>query len=79
MNKNVQITVAVVLAAVLIIYVYQTQVNTLNASLAQASRPIFINQNYISVNYSPSTTNIENVDGNGHAIGDGNSVQNEVA
>jgi hypothetical protein len=79
MNKTVLYLVILALVAVAIIYWCNAQTK-LASSLAGAARPIYLNQhNSITVNYSPSTTNIEKVEGNGNSFGDDNNVQNDMA
>lgn len=75
MDKNLQIaiTMIIVAGAIYMCYTYHKQ------SMENANRPVYITQNFVSFNHSPTTTNIESIEGNGHTIGNKNKVENEVA
>lgn len=75
-KQTLWMLIAIVVIAAAFWYYHYAQ-NRAIALVGQAKQPLQINQTFVSINVSPSTTNIEKIEGNGHAIGDGNKVQNE--
>lgn len=77
MDKN--LLKVLIVATIVILIVVWIRNEKKEAALQASLSPIFISvDNYITVIHQPNTTNINEISGNGHTIGNHNTVKNEM-
>lgn len=77
MDKN--LLKILIVATIVILIVVWIKDEKKEAELRASVSPIFFNiSNYVTVVHQPNTTNISEIQGNGHTIGNNNTVKNEM-
>jgi len=78
MNKNLLGTIAIIAIVLILTYCWLQHENRKNYDLGNSQQVFFTTNNYITLQYSPASVYIDEINGNGHTIGDFNTVENQI-